>query len=300
MPKSLTVSVQDEVPEFIQLQQKGKSNLVMAHTKLALRRLSEMYMNAWQEAATGTQLPGLPFTIQSTTYQTTIRRRRISPTVYEIYTDYATKTGRSVTELLEAGHGLIDLKDGLMRGPKSRMGKKGRYNIVAFRQGVPDALRNPMPLSVYRSFSDDVKRADAQKKAGASPTGGTSSVTRPNPRGYAGWSGGPATASYTWGSRFDRNSQLDRQTKTIKKGKKTLGQYQWQSGKYAGMVRLQQSTTKSSRGGYFTFRVVSAASDPMSWIVPEQPPWPVRNAVINLMKPYAEDILREAIQADIK
>jgi hypothetical protein len=38
----------------------------------------------------------------------------------------------------------------------------------------------------------------------------------------------------------------------------------------------------------------------MSWIVPEQPPWPVRKAVIDFMRPFAEQILQQAMEADIK
>jgi len=295
MAKTLRVTVEEIVPEFIQLAKRGKSHLILAHTERALEKLSTMYQAAWVQAASGASLPGLPFMINSTQYHRTIQRRQISPTTWEIYSDYTTRTGRGVTDLLEAGHGNIDLKPGLLRGPKSRIGKEGRFNIVAFRQGMSGSdphRNNPMPLSVYKTFQQEVKQADAQRKAGASPIPGTSYTSKSSAR--------PGDRSYVWGSKFDPGSQRGRRSKLIMRKGQRIGQYTWKTGKYAGMVRLQQSTSRSKRGGYFTFRVVSAASDPMSWIVPEQEPWPIRKVVVDYMKPYAEGILREALEADIR
>ena len=135
--KTLLVTVDEIVPEFIQLQKRGKGHLVFAHLEQAVEKLSTMYQDAWIQAASGASYPGLPFVIHSKEYQRTIQRRQIAPTIWEIYSDYTTKTGIGVTDLLEAGHGNIDLKPGLLRGPKSRAGSEGRYNIVAFRQGAP-------------------------------------------------------------------------------------------------------------------------------------------------------------------
>lgn len=291
----LTIKVQDIVPEFVQLAKNGHGALVFAQTQLAVEKLSTMYQEAWINAASGAALPGLPFVVNGRQYQRTIKRKQTGPFAWEVYSDYTTKTGFGVTALLEAGHGPIDLKPGLLRGPKSRMGKNGRYNIVSFRQGAPntDASRNdPMPLSVYKAFSSEVKRVDEMKKAGASATSGTSYTSMS--------SSSPSGRSYSWGLKYDPHSQIGRQTKTIMDKGVLKGTYTHKSGKYAGMVRLQQSTSKSKRGGYFTFRVVSAASDPMSWIVPEKEPWPVRTAVTDFMVPFAEGILREAMGADIK
>ncbi len=299
MPRTMTIEVQDIVPEFVQLMKRGKKNLVLAHTERTLEKLSTMYQEVWRDTAAGMQsLPGLPFMIHGKQYQNTIKRRQISQTVWEVYSDYTTKSGRGVTDLLEAGHGNIDLKPGLLHGPKSRQGKNGRYNIVSFRQGAPGTgeRNNPMPLSVYKPFFQEVKRIDAAKKAGAAPIG------TPGGTSYSSKSGTQPGGSkgYSWGSRYNPGSLKHRQVKNITRKGKKVGQYKWKSGKYASMVRLQQSTTKSNRGGYFTFRVVSSQSDPMSWIVPEQEPWPIRTAVINFMRPFAEGMLREALEADIR
>lgn len=291
--ENLVISTQDLLPEFVELAKKGKNNMILHTTQVALEKLSTMYQEAWMRAASGGYLPGLPFVVNSKQYHRTIERRQISPTSWEIYTSYATKTGLSVTELLERGHGLIDLKEGLMKGPKSRMGKNGRYNIVAFRHGTPgsDPYRNnPMPLSVYKNFSAQLKEADQRKASGAAPTGGRTEVKQ-TPQGQR---------RYDWGERYDKSSKAGIQKKTITKGGKTVGEYTQKSGRWAGMVAMQASTQKAKSSGYLTFRIVSASSDPMSWIVPEQPPWPVRRAVMDYMKPFAEEILTRALEQDMK
>lgn len=292
---SIRINVSDYVPEFVQLGKHGKGNMIFAHTERAVEKLSTMYQEAWINAASGAALPGLPFVVNGTQYQRTIKRRQIGQYAWEVYSDYTTKTGLGVTALLEQGHGPIDLKPGLLRGPKSRMGQNGRYNIVSFRHGTPgtDPHRNsPMPLSVYRSFSADVKMIDAKRQAGASPKSGTSYTSKSSVT--------PGSRSYTWGAKYDPGSTLAQETKMILDKGRLKGTYTHKSGRYAGMVRLQQSTTRSKRGGYFTFRIVSAASDPMSWIVPEKEPWPVRQAVTDFMRPFAEGILQEALQEDIR
>lgn len=291
---SMQITTQELIPEFIQLMKKGKDDLLFAHVENALETLSAWYQKTWIRAASGAALPGLPFVINSTNYHRTIHRRQLDRFTWEIYSDYTTKTGLGVTALLEQGHGPIDLKPGLLNGPKSRQGKKGRYNIVAYRHGVPgsDAFRNsPMPMSVYKSFTQSVKEVDAMKQTGASKTSGTSFSTKSSSQ--------PGSRKYTWGLKYDKDSQLGRQKKVIKNKGKVLGEYTHKSGRFAGMVRMQQSTTKSKRGGYMTFRIVSAMSDPFSWIVPEQEPWPVRKSVKEFMKPIAEGMLQEAMEADL-
>lgn len=296
MPRTLRIKVEDYVPEFIQLAKRGKKNLLLSHTFRTLEFLAQRYEEAWKMAAGGAQLAGLPFVVNGTGYPKSIKRRQISNTVWEVYSDYTTKTGLGVTNLLEKGHGLIDLKPGLLKGPKSRMGKYGRYNIVPSRHGTPgtDQFRNnPMPMSVYKSITSETNKIDAMKKAGATDIrGGTSYVSKSSAL--------PGQRVTSWGSSYDPSSNIGKRTKLITKKGKRVGDYAWKSGKYAGMYRLQMSTQRAKRSGYMTFRVVSSRSDPMSWIVPEQAPWPVRNTVINIMAPVAEMALQKAMEADIK
>ncbi len=295
MAGTLRVSVEEQVPEFVQLMKKGRGSQTLSATMQAVEYLSTKYQEAWMRAASGAKLPGLPFVINSKQYHRTIERRQISPTTWEVYTSYTTRSGKSVTELLEHGHGLIDLKPGLLSGPNSRQGKKGRYNIVAFRHGTPgsDPYRNnPMPISVYKNFSAQMKEADERKRTGASQTGGHSYQTKSSAQ--------PGGRSYSWGERYDKESTRGMQKKVITRKGKVVGEYQQKSGRYAGMVAMQASTQRARSSSYLTFRVVSAASDPMSWIVPEQDPWPVRKAVVDFMQPFAEEILKKAIEQDLK
>jgi len=295
MPRVIKVDVQEMVPEFIQLSKRGKNNLVLATTMRAIEWLSERYQEMWMGAAEGAALQGLPFTIHSTQYQRTIKRRQMTPTTWEIYTDYTTKSGLSVTDILEHGHGLIDLKQGLLHGPKSRQGKNGRYNVVSFRHGTPgsDQFRsNPMPMSTYKQIRSIIKQAAAQKSGAASQIDSGST--------YSSKSSVQPGHTTQWGASISKADTRGIRSKLISEKGKRVGEYTWKAGRYAGMVAMQQSTTHSLRSGYMTFRIVSEASDPMSWIVPEQPPWPVRQAIINTMAPIAEDILRTALQEDIK
>lgn len=296
MARTIQIKVEDYVPEFVQLAKRGSNSLLLSNVYAAVDFLSQRYQEAWMQAAGGAQLAGLPFVVNGKGYPRSIKRRQISATTWEVYSDYTTKTGLGVTDILERGHGLIDLKPGLLKGPKSRMGKNGRYNIVPSQHGTPgsDAMRNnPMPMSVYKSLTAETNRIDAMKKAGAGDIrGGTSYVSKS--------SATPGQRAYSWGSSVDKNSNLGKRTKLIKKKGKRIGDYAWKSGKYAGMYRLQQSTARAKRSGYMTFRIVSSRSDPMSWIVPEQEPWPVRNTVINIMAPIAEAMLSEAVQRDMK
>lgn len=291
----LEIKVTDIVPEFVQIATKGtRPDAVMAHTAGAISRIAEMYQEAWIRAAGGHALPGLPFVIHSRGgYASSIRINHISDNIKEIFSDYTTKAGYGLTSMLEAGHGPIDLKPGLLGGPKARQGKKGPYNIVSFRHGIPGTGRanNPMPLSVHRSMQQDTSRATSVRKAASTPIQGASRVSRSSAQ--------PGGRAYQWGAKFDQQSQRGRRSKIVREAGKTLGTYTWKKGKYAGMVRMQASTGTAKSSQYMTFRVVSAASDPMSWIVPEQPPWPVRDAVKEFVQPFAEGILQEKLEADL-
>jgi len=294
MATTLDIKVEDFVPEYIQLAKKGK-NTILSNTFLALSRLAEMYHTAWREVAQGARtLPGLPFFIHGVNYPGSIQSRQISATTWEVYTDYTTKSGMSVTELLENGHGLIDLKPGLLRGPKSKAGKNGRYNIVPYTHGSSgsDEFRsNPMPASIEKDFNVQIKEADAQRKAGATDIrAGKSYVSKSSKT-----SGGKTV----WGQKYMGDKTTGLRTKMIQKNNKRVGTYTWKAGKYESMYKMQQSTERQERSGAITFRIVSAQSDPMSWIVPEQEPWPIRKSIIDFMKPFAEGMLKEALEADL-
>jgi len=209
-----------------------------------------------------------------------------------VYTDY------EAHKYIEEGHGEIDLKPGLLSGPNARIGEKGPYNgekgpynIVHFRHGTPGAEigSRPMPVSIYRLMLRDTKRAEATREQGLSSRGGISKVVRESPV--------PEQRKYKWGHRFDSKSETGGRSKITSRGL-----YQWKTGKYAGMVRMQQSTSRAMRTQYITFRAVSAASDPASWIVPAVDPVPIRRAAVEFVHGTVDiqGLLRDAIEQDLK
>ena len=57
MPKTLNVTAQEIVPEFVQLMRKGKGkSVVLATTIAAVEKLATMYQKAWISAAQGENL----------------------------------------------------------------------------------------------------------------------------------------------------------------------------------------------------------------------------------------------------
>ena len=176
------------------------------------------------------------------------------------------------------------------------MGKHGSYNIVAFRHNTPGSSTsgNPMPVSIYKLMLDSSKEADTAKAKGLSIRPGTSSVLKS--------SKDPTQRQYTWGARLDTTfrNPAGQKDQFARRSKRATG-YTWKSGKYQGMVRTQQSTSKAKRSGYITFRIVSANSDPRSWIVPPQDPIPIRQATVDFVDRTVpiEQLLRDAIEKDL-
>lgn len=67
-------------------------------------------------------------------------------------------------KFVEDGIRRFDMKPGLINGPKSRMGKRGRYNIVFFRKGVPGTQHmQTMSQSTYKKV-DKLSKQDIVKR----------------------------------------------------------------------------------------------------------------------------------------
>lgn len=279
MPGDLTVRINDLVPEFITLLERSDPGRVFSHTIAATQHVAEMYLQVWRNFAQGYPVPGAPRIINSASYARSIKLADLGPYTKEVYTD------SQYHAQVERGRPEVDLKKGLLSGPKSRPTKYGgRYNIVPFRHSTPKAKRNPMPLNIYRMILSGSKKAEDAKRQGLSDRGGFSKVTRDSAQ--------PQDRAYEWGYNVDRMNQQGRQSKI------TSG-YTWKAGKYAGMVRMQASTTGAARSKYLTFRVVSSRSDPRSWILPRLEPIPIRQAVLDRVNPIAREMFREALEADL-
>ncbi len=282
----LKVQVTDYVPEFIQLIKNAHGDKVFARTLSAIKNLGSAYQQVWRQYASGAmKVPGAPTIIKSKgDYTRSIQVDYSNPDSISVFSDYQTKNGMGITSMIESGHSQIDLKPGILTGRKARMGKHGPYNIIAFRHGTPKASRNPMPMSVYNLMIRTSKKADAMKEQGLAKSGGASKVASVSAGGKK---------SYEWGASIDGKLQRGRRSKLDTK-------YTWKSGKYAGMRKMQTSTGKAKSSNYITFRIVSWRSDPNSWIVPAQPAIPIRQAVIDFMQPFAEKLIKSAVEEDLR
>lgn len=274
--EKVSVNVTDYVPELLEaVNLAGVGIDAFPRVKAGLRHIALMYQKTWRGVAAGNMmLPGQPDMIRSRgPYSRSIQIDYTRPDFISVYTDF------DAHRYIESGHGEIDLKEGLLHGPKARQGKRGPYNIVAFRHGIPKAKNNPMPFSIYSVMKQDTQKIDNMQKAGKSQRPGTSRATRA--------SSVPAERGYVWGFRMDQMSQV---------GKRP----DWKSGKYAGMVRMQGKSGKQTKyGTYLTFRVVSFRSDSRSWIVPPRRPFPIRQAVVDFCEPAARKVMEIAFNEDL-
>ena len=289
MATELEVKVTDYVPEFVKLLQNAKGNLILTNTIDTLSSIAQAYQKVWIGFARGSmRVPGAKLIRSRGSYTRSIQIDDSKPYSKTVFTDFPPH------KYIEEGHPEIDLKPGLLRGKSARQGKEGAYNIVAFRHFVPTAKETGtqqttrsgvMPISIYRLMLQKSKEADQAKKQGTGPGGSSRQLTAGSK---------PENRSYQWGARLDSKLQRGRRSQR-------RSGYTWTAGKYAGMVRMEESTTKAKRSGYITFRVVSHASVNNSWIVPPQKPIPIRQATVDFVAKAlnVEDILRQAIERDI-
>jgi len=272
MSSKVELNVSDIVPDFLKMLEKTGSAKAFPNTLGALNAVGDLLVITWRSFASGTPIPGVPRVIKSRgDYSRSIGADLSKPTEKVIYTTSPHH------KHIEEGHGQIDLKPGLLSGPKARSGANGMYNIVAFRHGTPGtgSENRPMPLNVYK-FMQKVNQTRQD----------TSRVTANN-------KGAQPQRAYSWGGRHPQTSQGQRSHV------KSLGAYTWKTGAYSGMVRMDTSTSKARHSGYITFRVVSTKSDPASWIVPPIEGIPIREKVLEFNKERIEMMIKAAMEADL-
>jgi len=173
-----------------------------------------------------------------------------------------------VAEQLENGCAPFDMKPALLNGPKARIGKNGRYNIIPFRQGTgngssPNSNFPAMPKDVYkqaRALKASVKQGNAIK-----------------------W-GGKLTGTETQHAP----------------GKNPTSGYQHKNGRFEGMVRIEKTYAKATQNKYMTFRIVSDKSAPGSWIHPGYKPHNIAGAVSAFCKPAIEAMVQQAAVLDLQ
>jgi hypothetical protein len=292
----LKVTATDFSPQFMRAIQSiggGNFGISFPNTMAALNILAHRHLAQWRKATMGEQLPGMPFAINSRGDYT----RSINVDMSDEQIKYVQSQG-PWTERFEAGHDEIDLKPGLLSGPKARIGRNGPYNIVHFRHGVPDTLpsNNPMPINVYQIVKRETDKADRAYASGKAASPGTSRITGQGPKTIQRVSGKVDQArNYQWGYRLPASQGGPRKVKDT-----SQGQYQWKTGKRASMVRMDTSTSRAKSSSYMTFRTVSIHSDPASWIVPPKAANPIRQAVVDSLQKETETILQAAMEEDLK
>lgn len=175
---------------------------------------------------------------------------------------------KKIAEQLENGTGPFDMKPMLLNGPKSRMGKNGRYNIIPFRHGTSNAHA---PNNNFKTMPTDIYRAARQLKA---------SVRQGN--------------KTAWGSKLNGTEGK------YAPGNNPTSGYQHKNGRYEGMARMEKTYAKATQNKYLTFRVVSDKSDPGSWIHPGYQPHNIARGVEAFCRPAVEQMIGEAAALDLQ
>ena len=173
---------------------------------------------------------------------------------------------------IEHGYPPFDLKPGILAGPKAKQGKNGKYSIVPFRWATPGNTGNS------GGFSDlmDGSLYDLGAKQLANRSGQSS------PRDEI---------------SEGRLQFIDEQSGTgwaVTRSSHTG---------YEHLRPLAAGIRKEGSDGhhqYQSYRTVSSASDPASWIHPGAPPNPIAKAVEEHMFPVVEKLINEGFRKDIE
>jgi hypothetical protein len=251
----------------------------MPATAAAVKTGADIVRGSWMGFAMGGSLQGIESLKRpSGTYARSIKIQRNGPFNYEIYSE------AKVAEWIEHGTEELDMKTTHPYGPRSRVTKSGKnkgvpYLIIPFRWGTPGAIgfKNIIPEQVYNI----VKNKKKFEKS-------TVLMTTHNEPNY---SGRPVTRSeYDWGERF-----------TPGDGEQYFDSEKDITDRLSGMVSMdgENSSGKKISSGYFTFRIISAASPKGSWIKPAMRARPVTQAVANFTRGTINDIVEGAVMEDL-
>lgn len=156
----------------------------------------------------------------------------------------------SLPNMIESGVEPFDMKTGFLGSSKAMSSKEGgKYLTIPFRQATPGSLgessafTNVMPEGVYQA----AKQNDPSR---SSPTGNRISGSGLKP------------------SQIPQQYRIPKTRAMIVAKNKTFEAYKHKTSIYQGMVKNTQTYQSASSSSYVTFRRVSQASDPNSWIYP--------------------------------
>jgi len=237
----------------------------------AVSSAAEFVQRQWQQAAMGTlAIPGMR------PVQHNIGLRRLYANSIAL-NDQIAEGGSirqriiakaKIAEQLESGTGPWDMKPMLLNGPKARMGKNGRYNIIPFRHGTIDKYS---PDNNFKTMPKDIYQQARVLKASLKQGNGMS-----------------------WGGKLTGTEAK------YAPGQNPTSGYQHKSGKYEGMVRIEKTAAKATQSKYMTFRVVSDNSDPGSWIHPGYKAHNIAKSVADFCRPAVESMIHQAAIADLQ
>jgi hypothetical protein len=237
----------------------------MPSTAAEMERAAGLVKKTWQGYAMGGSLPGVtPMKSPSGKYASSIKIKKIGPFDYEIASD------SEIADWMENGTPQVDMKLTHPYGEKGRVAKKklkgGGYKyvpylIIPFRWGTPNSgsFRNIMPESVFQIVKNKDFSASVVKKE---------THLEDNF-----WGDGIQRREYKWGDRLDSVTGNE-------------------FGDAEGMVKM------SNKGGYFTFRVISADSPADSWIKPATPARHVTAGVVSQTNEAVAAMLERGTRED--
>jgi hypothetical protein len=239
-------------------------------TERAFNASARYIQGVWKGWAMGDPLKGIT-NIKNPSQQlaNSIRIKKNGPFNADIYTE------SEYAQRIQDGQPELDMKTTHPYGKKSRVSKEGiPYLIVPFRWGTPNKqggarahFVNFIPVPIFES----VKKYKPYKRLAAYDKEGN--ITGGETHFEANYAGEDI-------ERSDYNKGYDRY-----KGE----------GNMNGLVRM-------SGGGYFTFRVISAAqlvTRPYAWIKKAVPPVDVVSALEKAVRQDVEDVIQAGLEADI-
>jgi hypothetical protein len=247
---------------------------VAPETKAAFRKAVKMIKADWKGWAMGGPIEGIAsIKVPNQKLAASIQDRTIGPFDAEVFTE------SSYAQRIQNGTPELDMKTTHPFGPRSRVAKSGPnegfpYVIVPFRWGTPNKQGGPrahfsnfIPVPMFNAMKKmkTSKRLTQYDKKGNIIGGETHFENN-----YAGED--IERSDYLWGGRYKGEGNMN------------------------GMVRM------AGGGGYFTFRVISAAqlvTMPYGWIRKPVDPIDVVGALARQARPIVEDLIQAGLEADI-
>lgn len=250
----------------------------------AVQDMALMANAMWKDYALGvTPLPdGTSIQSRNGRYAESIQTRKTGPFSAETFSD------SPYAKTLEDG-GTRDLKKMLDTSLKVRVSKAGkRYLIIPFQWGTPGTTgfgRNVMPKSIYLTVRQNRDGPRNPKFLWSRTTGMTTRVS-----GTGAWD--PKTHAplevpqrkYLWGDRLSADQIAG------------AGVFGSAAKRMQGMVKFQSERGGNKDTQYLTFRAMTEDSTGWKAVIK---PRHVARAVADFMRPRAEEIIRQAVLADL-